>query len=156
LTGKSRSAQKRFERATAESERSFSLLTKAIVTTILPVIDMDRARNFYQTKLGLTPRGFAGDGNFLFQCGGEANIALIPKPQGTRAEHTALSFEVADVVSEIAEMEDRGVVFESYDLPGLETVDHVCVIGSDRVAWFKDTEGNVLCLHQRVNGPKAL
>jgi catechol 2,3-dioxygenase-like lactoylglutathione lyase family enzyme len=125
------------------------VLTKAAVTTILPVIDMDRAREFYEKKLGLAPRGFAADGNFVFQCAGEATIALIPKPQGTKAEHTALSFEVGDVLFEIADMEKRGVVFEDYDLPGLKTVDHVCVMGSDRTAWFKDTEGNILCIHQR-------
>ena len=125
------------------------MLSKAAVTTILPVINMDRARDFYEKKLGLDPRGFAADGNFVFQCAGDATIALIPKPQGTKAEHTALSFEVGDVVSEIAEMEKRGVVFEDYDLPGLKTVNHVCVMGSDRTAWFKDTEGNILCIHQR-------
>ncbi len=125
------------------------MLTRAPVTTILPVIDMDRARDFYERKLGLTPRGFAADGNFVLQCAGDATIALIPKPNGTKAEHTALSFEVFDVVTEIAEMEKRGVVFEDYDLPGLKTVGHVCVMGSDRTAWFKDTEGNILCIHQR-------
>jgi predicted enzyme related to lactoylglutathione lyase len=125
------------------------MLTRAPVTTILPVVDMDRARDFYEKKLGLSPRGFAADGNFVFQCAGEATIALIPKPHGTKAEHTALSFEVSDVVTEIAEMEKRGVAFEEYDLPGLKTVGHVCVMGSDRTAWFKDTEGNILCIHQR-------
>ena len=68
------------------------MLARAPVTTILPVKDMTRARNFYEKVLGLEPRGFAADGNFLFGCGGDAQIALIPKPGGTKAEHTALSF----------------------------------------------------------------
>ena len=38
--------------------------------------------------------------------------------------------------------------FEDYDLPGFRTVEHVCVLGSEKAAWFKDTEGNVLCLHE--------
>ena len=126
------------------------MLNKAPVTTILPVIKMDRARDFYEKKLGLAPRGFAADGNFLFSCGGEATIALIPKPHGTKAEHTALSFEVGDVVKEIKELEKRGVVFEEYDLPGFKTVEHVCVVGSDKAAWFKDTEGNILCVHETM------
>ncbi|NLD67923.1 MAG: VOC family protein, partial [Limnobacter sp.] len=25
---------------------------------------------------------------------------------------------------------------------------HVCVLGSEKAAWFKDTEGNWLCIHQ--------
>ncbi|MGH8679825.1 MAG: VOC family protein, partial [Burkholderiales bacterium] len=91
------------------------MLTQATVTTILPVIQMERAREFYQKKLGLTPKGFAADGNFLLACGGQAMIALIPKPQGTKAEHTALSFEVEDVEKEIRELTKRGVVFEEYD-----------------------------------------
>lgn len=123
-------------------------LTKAAVTTILPVKDMDRARRFYAEKLGLEPKGFAADGNFLFACGGDAHIALITKPEGTKAEHTALSFEVQRIERVIAELEGRGVVFEDYDFPNLKTVEHVCVLGSEKAAWFKDTEGNYLCVHE--------
>jgi hypothetical protein len=35
------------------------------------------------------------------------------------------------------------VVFEDYDFP-TKTVNHVCVLGSEKAAWFKDTEGNYL------------
>jgi len=123
-------------------------LTKAAITTILPVKDMARARSFYEKKLGLEPRGFAADGNFLFACGGDAQIALITKPEGTRAEHTALSFEVDGIEGVISDLKAKGVVFEDYDFPGLKTVDHVCVLGSDKAAWFKDSEGNYLCVHE--------
>jgi predicted enzyme related to lactoylglutathione lyase len=125
-----------------------SMLTQAPVTTILPVKDMDRARDFYEKKLGLEPRGFAADGNYLFGCGGSAQIALITKPEGTKAEHTALSFEVTGIEQVIAQLKARGVVFEDYDFPNLKTVDHVCVLGSDKAAWFKDSEGNYLCVHE--------
>lgn len=124
------------------------MLATAAVTTVLPVVQMDRARNFYEKTLGLAPKGFAADGNFIFACGGGAQIALIPKPEGTQAQHTALSFEVHDIRAEIAELAARGVLFEEYDLPGLKTVNHVCVLGSSKAAWFKDTEGNYLCLHE--------
>jgi predicted enzyme related to lactoylglutathione lyase len=124
------------------------MLAHAPVTTILPVKDVNRARGFYENALGLKALGFAADGNFVFACAGGATIALIPKPQGTKAEHTAVSFEVEDVETEVKELAKRGVVFEDYDLPGLKTVEHVCVLGSDKAAWFKDTEGNILCVHQ--------
>ena len=124
------------------------MLTKAVVTTILPVKDMDRARNFYEKKLGLEPRGFAADGNYLFACGGDSHIALITKPEGTKAEHTALSFEVHGIERVISDLQAEGVVFEDYDFPHLKTVDHVCVLGSEKAAWFKDSEGNYLCVHE--------
>ena len=125
------------------------MLSTAPVMTILPVKNVERARQFYEHKLGLEPLGFAADGNFVFACAGNATLGLIPKPEGTKAEHTALSFEVENAAEAVKKLEAGGVVFEDYDLPGLKTVNHVCVLGSDRVAWFKDTEGNILCLHQR-------
>jgi catechol 2,3-dioxygenase-like lactoylglutathione lyase family enzyme len=123
------------------------MLANASVTTMLPVVDMARARAYYEGRLGLTPGGFRPDGKFVYHVGG-STLALFPKPEGTKAEHTAISFQVADITAAIAGLERAGVVFEDYDLPGFRTVEHVCVLGSEKAAWFKDTEGNVLCLHE--------
>lgn len=125
------------------------MLANAPVTTMLPVIDMDRARTFYEQRLGLTPGGFRPDGKFIYDAGG-STLALFPKPEGTKAEHTAISFRVPDIAASIADLEKTGVVFEDYDLPGFRTVDHVCVLGSEKAAWFKDTEGNMLCIHEEL------
>lgn len=123
------------------------MLSNAHVTTMLPVIDLARARGFYENQLGLRPGGAKPDGKFVYEVGG-ATLALFPKPQGTKADHTAVSFQVDDIAASIAELERAGVVFEDYDLPGLKTVGHVCVLGAEKAAWFKDTEGNFLCLHE--------
>ena len=123
------------------------MLSDASVTTMLPVMDMDRARAFYEGCLGLKPGGFRPDGKFEYAVGG-STLALFPKPEGTKAEHTAISFRVPDIAASIAELKQAGVVFEDYDLPDFKTVNHVCVLGSEKAAWFKDTEGNFLCLHE--------
>lgn len=123
------------------------MLNHAQLTTLLPVIDMARARDFYEHKLGLRPGGARPDGKFVYRIGGSL-LALFPKPGGTKAEHTAISFEVSDIRASIASLQRSGVVFEDYDLPGLQTVEHVCVLGSEKAAWFKDSEGNFLCLHE--------
>ena len=62
--------------------------------------------------------------------------------------HTTASFEVEDISASIAQLSGRGVDFEDYDLPGLKTVDKVCVLGGEKAAWFKDPDGNILCLHE--------
>ena len=126
------------------------MLTQAPMTTILPVKNLDRAREFYAAKLGLEAQGLQADGKFLFRGGGGAILALFPKPNGTKAEHTAVSFQVEDIVAEIRDLERRGVEFHDYDLPGLKTVEHVCVLGSEKAAWFSDPEGNILCLHEAL------
>jgi len=123
------------------------MLANASVTTMLPVIDMARARAFYEQCLGLQPSGFRPDGKFLYHVG-DSTLALFPKPEGTKAEHTAISFRVPDIAASILELKKTGVAFESYDLPDFKTVDHVCVLGAEKAAWFKDTEGNFLCLHE--------
>jgi len=123
------------------------VLNRAKVTTILPVIDLERAREFYVNKLGIEAGGLAPDGKFVLRANG-TELALMPKPGGTKAEHTALSFKVDDVAAEIRALKARGVRFHDYDLPGFKTVDHIAVLGSEKAAWFSDTEGNILCLHQ--------
>ena len=126
------------------------MLSNAPVTTMLPVINMQRARDFYEGRLGLIPVGFKPDGRFAYACAGGCAIALFPKEGGTKANYTALSFKVDDIGSALAALQKTGVVFENYDLPGLKTVNHVCVLGSEKAAWFRDTEGNYLCIHEDI------
>ena len=123
------------------------MLSDTNVTTMLPVTDVDRARRFYEGCLGLKPGGFKPDGKFVYMVGG-STLALFPKPEGTKADHTAISFRVSDIAASIDELKRAGVVFEDYDFPGLKTVDHVCVLGAEKAAWFRDTEGNYLCIHE--------
>jgi catechol 2,3-dioxygenase-like lactoylglutathione lyase family enzyme len=124
------------------------MLSGSPVTTMLPVMDLKRARDFYENRLGLTPVGLKPDGQFVYACAGGASVALFPKEGGTKADHTAISFRVDDIGAALAELKKAGVVFEDYDLPGLRTVGHVCVLGSEKAAWFKDTEGDYLCIHE--------
>ena len=117
------------------------------VTCMLPVKDMARARRFYDTLLGLQPVGGKPDGKFVYRCG-DTEIALFPKPEGTKAQHTALSFRVDNIADAVGLLKSRGVTFADYDFPDLKTVGQVCVLGSEKAAWFEDTEGNILCLHE--------
>ncbi len=125
------------------------MLAKTQVTCMLPVKDLARARRFYEQSLQLEPLGAKPDGKFIYRCGG-TEIALFPKPEGTKAEHTTLSFAVPDIRSAIGDLKGRGVTFEDYDFPDFKTVEHVCVLGSEKAAWFKDPEGNILCLHEDI------
>lgn len=125
------------------------MLSDSSVTTMLPVKDMDRARAFYEGCLGLKSGGLRPDGKFVYRVRG-STLALFPKPEGTKADHTAISFQVDDIAASVARLKQAGVVFEDYDFPDLKTVDHVCVLGAEKAAWFKDTEGNYLCIHEDI------
>ena len=120
------------------------------VALMLPVTDVDRATRFYEKSLGLELTGTNEEGSALFAVGSDAQLVLLPRPESRPSESTAMSFEVDDIAAEIRDLEDRGVAFEDYDLPGLTTEDHVCEFGTEKAAWFKDPDGNVLCLHEDV------
>jgi catechol 2,3-dioxygenase-like lactoylglutathione lyase family enzyme len=124
------------------------MLSEAAITTILQVRDGSVAVSFYQGRLGLHYLGRNSEGQELFSAGNGAALALMPSADVKPTGYTELSFEVADIVAEIGELTRRGVEFADYDLPGLKTVDHVCVLGSQKAAWFEDPDGNVLCLHE--------
>lgn len=124
------------------------MLSHASVVTVLPASDPNRAATFYRDTLGLQDLGDVPDGNRALRTSAGAMIELLPSDEGAQSNRTVASFEVPDVAAEVAELESRGVRFADYDMPNLKTVDHIAELGSDKAAWFSDTEGNILCLHQ--------
>lgn len=124
------------------------MLSQSPVTTIVPIVDLPRARRFYEQQLGLRPEGRHADGSFVLRTGGGGAVALSPRADAQPSPHTRLSFEVPDLAAEIRELEGRGVKFEDYDLPDFKTVGHVFRSGDESCAWFTDPDGNILCLHQ--------
>jgi hypothetical protein len=60
-----------------------------------------------------------------------------------------LTFEVGDVDSEMKDLQNRGARFEEVDVPGAKRTGKVSTMGNGRAAWFKDSEGNWLCLHDK-------
>ena len=126
------------------------MLARSTTTTMLPVADVERAARFYADRLGLHERAVAADGSRIFDTGNGNAIGLLPAESGAQSGRTALSFEVSDIRGEMRELERRGVAFADYDLPGLKTVDHIAELGNEKAAWFSDTEGNILCIHEVV------
>src|SRR3977135_151561 len=122
------------------------MLKKYPVYTTLPVTDFARARAFYKEKLGLTPTEPDGD---LFECGG--GTAFIISSMGTKpAGHTQMSFAVDDVEATVKQLKSKGFVCEEYDYPTLKTVNSIATRPDFKAAWFKDSEGNMLGIGQRL------
>jgi catechol 2,3-dioxygenase-like lactoylglutathione lyase family enzyme len=123
-------------------------LTSSAVSVMLPVEDVDRARRFYEEKVGLEFTGLDPfEGSAMFALSGGTTLVLLPRPGGTRNESTAMAWAVDDVEQEVKQLESQGVDFEDYDTPDLKTVDHIASMGDLKSAWFKDLDGNVLCVH---------
>ncbi|MBA3901601.1 MAG: VOC family protein [Bacteroidetes bacterium] len=126
------------------------MLKTSAVTTILPVSDLERASDFYENILGLLPKGHTPEGNLLYSFGEGFFIALSKHPDDVFTEYTALSFEVEDLDEAIAELKEKGISFIKYPVPDAKSKGIVYEMQGEKAAWFKDTEGNVISIHQLV------
>jgi catechol 2,3-dioxygenase-like lactoylglutathione lyase family enzyme len=123
------------------------MLADLPVLAVLPVVDLERARKFYQEKLGLQAADIPG--GVMIKCGQGTQLALYQRATPTKADHTAAGWEVDNIEKVVQALRDRGVVFEQYDLPGLKTNEQgIATVGTTKGAWFKDPEGNILSLVQ--------
>jgi catechol 2,3-dioxygenase-like lactoylglutathione lyase family enzyme len=123
------------------------MLSNARVMPTIPVVNLERARRFYETTLGLRPAGPPTPDGILYEGGGGTRLFLYPR-QPTKADHTVASFVVDDIEAAVSALKGRGLVFEEYDYPDFKTVNSIATLASERAAWFKDTEGNVLAVSQ--------
>ncbi|MEA2574128.1 MAG: hypothetical protein QOH93_1426 [Chloroflexia bacterium] len=124
------------------------MLSEHPVHPTLPATDLERAKQYYADKLGLVPESETPGGVF-YRCGNGTRFLLYSTGGTASGAHTQMGWAVDDVEAEVAELKARGVVFEEYDMPGLQTVNSVATMGPMRAAWFKDSEGN---LHGVVQG----
>ncbi|MEU6620599.1 VOC family protein [Streptomyces litmocidini] len=126
------------------------MLSDSPIAAIIPVNDMNRAKQFYSETLGLSLTKESPE-DTRYECGGTI-IGLYETPYGGQASHTLASWKVDDLDGEMKELRSRGVTFEEYDLPGIKTVDGVVESDTMRGAWFKDSEGNILCVMEERTG----
>jgi catechol-2,3-dioxygenase len=125
------------------------MLENAQFGVTLPVVDMERARNFYEETLGLRPVGEANPEMMQYGSREAPGLVLYRRDTPTTADHTIGGFVVDNVEEAVDALSARGVVFEQYDIPGLKTdARGIARTGNSRAAWFKDTEGNILAVGQ--------
>ena len=120
------------------------MLGKADATPMIPVKDLDRARTFYEEKLGLKSFDEWGEGVTLKS--GDTLINVYRSEFAGTNKATALTFDVDDIDKEVGELKEKGIFFEHYDLPGLERRGDLHVTEGFKTAWFKDPDGNILSL----------
>jgi catechol 2,3-dioxygenase-like lactoylglutathione lyase family enzyme len=122
------------------------MLDNAEFVTMLPVADLNRTKAWYREKLGFEPES-EEEGAAHYRVG-SARFDLYKTRFAGTAQHTLAGWMVDDIERVVQELQGRGVDFETYDLPGLKTVNGIADLGYERAAWFRDPEGNILSLGQ--------
>lgn len=133
------------------------MLKNSDVAARLPAQDLKRAKAFYRDKLGLEPDE-ERPGGLRYRCG-SGYFSLFESSGSPSGEHTQMAWEVENLETTLAELRTRGVVFEEYNLPALETVNGIAQVDGnypsrggvgEKAAWFRDSEGNLLGLGQPI------
>ena len=116
------------------------------VAATLAVSDFERAREFYESTLGLEPLQEM-PGAILYRSGNGAVLVYPSEYAGTN-KATGASWAVGDDFDAIVDdLRAKGVRFEHYDdLPETTREGDVHVMGDMKTVWFKDPDGNILNL----------
>ena len=116
-------------------------------TVTIPAKDLDGTRRFYEQVLDaqviFEDQPGAAYGGVIYKAG-DTYFSLYPTQFAGTAQHTLGAFVVQDLDAAMADLRGKGVTFEEYDMPGLQTVNGIADLGGVRGAWFKDPEGNIL------------
>jgi catechol 2,3-dioxygenase-like lactoylglutathione lyase family enzyme len=123
------------------------MLSTNEVIAFVPTRDAEKAKAFYQDKLGLR---FVSDDKFamVFDANGiMMRIARVPKYEP--AQFTILGWKVTDITKVVSGLQKKGVTFEKYDGLGQDELGiWTAPGGAAKVAWFKDPDGNVLSVSE--------
>ena len=115
----------------------------------LAVKDLAKARKFYEGTLGLRVVDSQGDEALTFASGSSKVLVYRSQFAGTN-QATAMNWLVGAEIEDIARgLRERGVAFERYDIPGATHQGDLHVFGDFKTAWFKDPDGNILCIMNR-------
>lgn len=120
------------------------MLSEANVVANVAVSNLEAAKEFYQNVLGLNQVD-ENPGGVMYESGGGKLFVYQSSTAGT-GQATCASWKVSDVEKVAEGLKAKGVNFEVYDIPGAVQQGDVSVMGDMKAAWFKDPDGNILCV----------
>lgn len=122
------------------------MLASAKMMGFLFTTDYDKARDFFEKKLGFV---FVSQDQFALAVkAGEHNVRISKMANFSPAQGTVLGWEVEDIVAVVKWLASRGVTTEKYPFVPDKELGIWNAPGGAKVAWFKDPDGNVLSVSQ--------
>lgn len=121
------------------------LNAKNVVATIA-VRELASARKFYEGKCGFR-QSDTDDENYISYESGDVNFLVYKSQFAGDYKATVATWQVGDDIGNlVSTLKKAGVSFEHYELPGMKRNGDIHEAGDMKAAWFKDPDGNILCL----------
>src|SRR5271169_5001373 len=113
------------------------------IAAFVPTKDSEKARAFYEGVLGLR---FVKDDGFALVLDANGIMVRVSKvpPTFTPAQFTILGWQVTDIERVVAALQGKGVKFERFGFFEQDALGIWTAPDGDKVAWFKDPDGNIL------------
>lgn len=120
------------------------MLRDSPLVAFVATTDLERARTFYESVLGLDVVHADGFACVVDAHGTTVRVTVVP--ERAAAAYTVLGWDVADLDREVDALVARGIRFSRFD--GMDQDDRAIWTAPDgtRVAWFADPDGNTLSL----------
>jgi len=126
------------------------MLADKTASAVLAVNDMKKAKQFYGETLGLPEAGDETPGGVMYKSGSSV-IFIYPSEFAGSNKATAVGWGVGDDIERVvSELKAKGVIFEHYDMPQAKLEGDIHVMGELKSAWFKDPDGNILNLVNKM------
>jgi catechol 2,3-dioxygenase-like lactoylglutathione lyase family enzyme len=124
------------------------MLAAGKLVGFVPTKDYEKARAFYEGKLGCE---FVSLDQFalVVRIGGHM-IRIVKLPNFTPLQATILGWEVDDIAAIAGWLRKQGVELEKYPFVQDRELGIWAAPSGDKVAWFKDPDGNILSVSQHV------
>lgn len=115
------------------------------IVAFVPTKDPEKARAFYEGVLGLR---FVKDDGFALVLDANGIMVRVAKAQFTPAPFTILGWQVTGIEKVVEGLAAKGVTFERFGFFEQDALGIWTAPTGDKVAWFKDPDGNILSLTQ--------
>jgi catechol 2,3-dioxygenase-like lactoylglutathione lyase family enzyme len=118
------------------------------IVAFVPTRDSGKARSFYEGVLGL--RFIKDDGFALVLDANGIMVRVAKAPEFKPAPFTILGWQVTGIEKVVTALQEKGVHFEIFGFLEQDKLRIWTAPSGDKVAWFKDPDGNVLSVSQHV------
>ncbi|HEX4784068.1 MAG TPA: VOC family protein [Candidatus Sulfotelmatobacter sp.] len=124
------------------------MLGSSNIVAFVPTRDGEKARAFYEGVLGLR---FVKDDGFAMVLDANGIMIRVAKMKDfTPAPFTVLGWQVSEIEEVVRALQKRGLLFEVFGFFKQDELGIWTAPTGDKVAWFKDPDGNILSVSQHV------
>jgi len=124
------------------------MLGSTNIVAFVPITDSNKSRAFYEGVLGL--RFVKDDGFALVLEANGITIRAAKMKEVNPAQFTILGWQVSEIESVVRALGGKGVQFEIFGFFKQDELGIWTAPTGDKVAWFKDPDGNILSVSQHV------